>query len=84
LEQVALFSTEGFAPGAKAHPAQVGQFQCQDLDLGLGGVKFGIAASDLAERFSGILLRLINEFLNAAENPIRKFRSGVQSGQFSV
>ena len=47
LEQVALFTAEGFAPGAKAHPAQVGQFEDEGLDLGLGGVKVGVAASDL-------------------------------------
>jgi hypothetical protein len=84
LEQVAFFTGKGFAPGAKAHPAQVGQFQREGLDLGLGGVKLGVAAGDLLARFRGVLLRLINEFLNGAENPFREFRSRVQSGQFSV
>ena len=82
LEQVTLFAREGFAPGTKAHPAQMGQFQRESLNLGLGGVKFGIAAGDLLAQpngFGGFLLCLVEQLLNAAENPLREFRSRVQS-----
>lgn len=84
LEQVAFLGGEGFASGAKAHPAQVGQLKREGLDLDLCGVKFGVAVGDLPSGFGGFFLRLIDEFLNAAGDPVRQFRSSVQSGQFSV
>ena len=84
LEQVPLFTGKGFTPGAIAHPAQMNQFEDKRLDLGLGGVKVGVATGDLSSGFGGIFLRLIDEFLNRAGDPIGEFRSGVQSGQFSV
>ena len=60
--------------------------QCEDegLNLGLGGVKVGVAARDLPSGFGGFVPRLINEFLNGANNPFREFRSGIKAGQFSV
>ncbi len=60
------------------------QFEDKRLDLGLGGVKVGVATGDLPSGFGGFFLCLIDEFLNGAGDPIGEFRSGVQSGQFSV
>ena len=87
LEQIALLGREGFAARAIAHPAQVCQLQREGLDLDLGGVKLGVAAADLLAQpsgFGGLFLCLIDEFLNGAENQLRKFGRGIQAGQFSV
>jgi hypothetical protein len=77
LEQITLFGGQRFAAGAETHPAQVGQFKNQRLNLGLGGVQLGVAASDLPMGFGGVFLCLIDEFLNRADDPFREFRSGV-------
>ena len=37
LEQIALLGRQRFATGPETHPAQMGQFQREGLDLGLGG-----------------------------------------------
>ena len=49
----------------------MGQFKNQRLNLGLGSVKFGVAAGDLFERFGGVALCLINQFPHRADNPFR-------------
>ena len=84
LEQVTLFTGKGFASGAIVHPAQVGQLEDERLNLGLGGVKVGVATGDLPSGFGSFFLCLIDEFLNGADDPVREFWSSVQSGQFSV
>lgn len=59
LEQVALLDGEGVALGAEAHPAQMGQFQDEGLNLGLRGVEFGVATGDLLDQpkgFGGVFL----------------------------
>ena len=56
----------------------------EGLYHGLGGVKVGVAARDLSSVFGGFFARLIDEFLNGANNPFREFRSGIKAGQFSV
>ena len=80
LEQVALFTGKSFASGAKAHPAQVGQLEDERLDLGLGGVKVGVAPSDLFAQVNGLggfFLCLIDKFLNRAGDPVGEFRGGI-------
>ncbi len=87
LEQVALLTGEGLAAGAKAHPAKMGQFEDECLNLGLCGVKFRVAPGNLLAqpmRLGGFTLCLIDEFLNGAGDPIGEFRRGIQAGQFSV
>ena len=84
LEQVALLDGQGFAPGSKAHPPQVGEFEGKGLDLGLGGVQLGIAAGELRGQSRGFFLGLVEGFLNATDDPVREFRGRVETGQFSA
>lgn len=63
------------------------QLQRQGLNLDLGSVQLRVTARDLlaqANRFGGFFLCLIDEALNGADDPFRKFWSGLQSEQFSM
>ena len=76
LEQVTMFGAEGFATGAKAHPAQVSQLQNEGLNL-------EVTAGDLRVQlngFGGLHLNLIEQFLNGTRHPLREFGRGVHSG----
>lgn len=77
LEQIAGFGIQGFALDAKAHPPQVGQFQRQRLNLGLGGMQFrGLAF----RRFA----RLRQQFLDPLRYRRRNRGIGNEALQFSV
>jgi hypothetical protein len=61
------------------------------LNLGLRGVKFGVAAGDLfvtklkgSKRFGAAFLSGIQQCLHGAGDPIREGGIGVEAGQFSV
>ncbi len=84
LEQVASRGGQGFTFDTKSHSPQVGQFEDEGLNLGLGGMQFGIAASELPSGFGGVLLRLIDELLHRVDHPFREFRRGFEAGQFCV
>ena len=82
-----LLGGQGFAAGAKAHPAQVRQLQGEGLNLDMRAVQLGVAVRELlaeSNRLSGVLLCLADELLNRTGHPLREFGRGVQSGQFSV
>lgn len=94
LKEVALLGGECFAAGAKAHPAQMGQFQDECLDLGLGCVEFGVASVELgvaggklfdqACRFgSGLFLSLMEAFLNGVSDSLREGGIEVETSHFS-
>jgi hypothetical protein len=87
LKQVALLSGQSLIACAETHPAQVGQFQGKCLDFGLGGEQLAVAVRDLCRQaagFAGVFLRLIQQVLKRARDPVRERGVRLEAGQFSV
>jgi len=62
----------------------VGEFENKGLNLGLGRMQFGVATGDLPQGFGGVGLGLIEQLPYGANDPVREFRSRVETGQISV